>query len=135
MGRLYCCGTANRQARQIGQRQILRLAPGGRGHDCRATHRHITGYGIDLFGRAEKLDTLPAFPQSIESKATPDSWLYMASPNMDKYLHYLLMWHSNILDLADWTYRYRYRFCLLHPSQPGEEPVSAGGGKSRRADA
>ncbi len=51
-----------------------------------------------------KLDTLPAFPQSIESKATPDSWLYMASPNMDKYLHYLLMWHSNILDLADWTW-------------------------------
>ncbi len=56
---------------------------------------------VDALG---KLDTLPGFPQSIESKASPDSWLYMASPNMDKYIHYLLQWHSNILDLADFTW-------------------------------
>lgn len=52
---------------------------------------------------AGKLDTLPGFIQVIYGDATPATWEEMVAPNMDKYLHYLLHWHSTALDLADWT--------------------------------
>lgn len=55
---------------------------------------------LDVAGR---LDTLPGFPQSVSSADSPEKWTQMSSPNMDKYLHYLLHWHSNALDLANWT--------------------------------
>jgi hypothetical protein len=56
---------------------------------------------VDVAG---KLDTLPGFTQSVEADASPSIWTEMLAPNMDKYLHYLLKWHSSALDLADWTW-------------------------------
>lgn len=64
-----------------------------------ATLRDVTLACLDVAGR---LDTLPGFPQTVESADTPDTWLEMASPNMDKYLHYLLQWHSTALESADY---------------------------------
>jgi len=55
---------------------------------------------VDVAGR---LDTLPGFIQVVRSKSSPSDWEEMVAPNMDKYLHYLLHWHSTALDLADWT--------------------------------
>ena len=52
---------------------------------------------------AGKLDTLPGFPQSVETNTAPTKWTQMSTPNKDKLLHYLLHWHSTALDLADWT--------------------------------
>jgi hypothetical protein len=51
-----------------------------------------------------KLDTLPAFPVSVEIANTPDKWEQMATPNMDKFIHYILQWHSTALDVADFTW-------------------------------
>lgn len=57
--------------------------------------------GLDVLG---KMATLPGFPQSIENKSSPSSWLEMKDANMDKYLHYLLHWHSTALLVADWSW-------------------------------
>lgn len=61
---------------------------------------------VDVAGR---LDALPGFPQTIEDDATRDedvnpdiTWAFMTTPNIDKYIHYLLQWHSTALDLADY---------------------------------
>jgi hypothetical protein len=56
---------------------------------------------VDVAGR---LDLLPGFPQIVEHDAAPDNWSQMADANMDRYLHYLLHWHSTALELADWTW-------------------------------
>lgn len=56
---------------------------------------------VDVAGR---LDTLPGFEQSVEVAASPAAWTQMTSPNMDKYLHYLLHWHSTALEVAPWTW-------------------------------
>ncbi len=55
---------------------------------------------VDVAGR---LKALPVFPQSIGSNASPSSWDQMSSPNLDKFIHYLLYWHSSALELADWS--------------------------------
>jgi hypothetical protein len=61
---------------------------------------------VDVAGR---LQTLPGFPQTIEiydpefiDEDNPLSWAMMTTPNMDKYIHYLLHWHSTALDVADY---------------------------------
>lgn len=54
---------------------------------------------VDVAGR---LANLPGFSQEIESKPTPANWSEMTAPNMDKYIHYLLLWHSTALALADY---------------------------------
>lgn len=54
---------------------------------------------VDVAGR---LASLPGFPQSLERAATVDNWDKMIDPNMDKYIHYLLLWHSTALSLADY---------------------------------
>lgn len=59
---------------------------------------------LECLDVAGKLDRLPGFTQSVEGKEAPASWLEMAAPNMDKYLHYLLHWHSTALEVADWTW-------------------------------
>lgn len=64
----------------------------------------LRGVTLECLDVAGKLDRLPGFTQSVEGKASPASWLEMASPNMDKYLHYLLHWHSTALEVADWTW-------------------------------
>lgn len=63
--------------------------------------RDTTLQCLDVAGR---LDTLPGFPQTIENDATPDKWSQMAGLNFDKFMHYLLMWDSTALEVADWTW-------------------------------
>ena len=56
---------------------------------------------VDIAG---KLKTLPGFPQELRRvAATVTNWDEMTAPNIDKYLHYLLQWHSTALSLADFT--------------------------------
>jgi len=52
---------------------------------------------------ARKLDLLPALPVAVEHANTPDKWAQMETPNIDKFLHYILQWHSTALDVADFT--------------------------------
>lgn len=59
---------------------------------------------LELLDVAGRLDTLPGFSGSVEVAASPASWSQMTTPNMDKYLHYLLHWHSTALEVADWTW-------------------------------
>lgn len=66
-----------------------------------ATLADVTLRLVDVAGR---LDNLPGFPQIVKSDATPDNWSQMATPNIDKYIHYLLAWHSSALALADFTW-------------------------------
>lgn len=75
---------------------------------------------LDVAGR---LDQLPGFPQTVADDATRDTalipeitWSYMTTPNLDKYLHYLLHWHSTALDVADFVWSgtgSSYEFVLL----------------------
>lgn len=54
---------------------------------------------VDVTGR---LAALPGFPQSLERAAVVNNWDKMIAPNMDKYIHYILLWHSTALGLADY---------------------------------
>lgn len=54
---------------------------------------------VDVAGR---LASLPGFPQSLERATDPNNWDQMVNPTMAKYLHYLLLWHSTALSLADY---------------------------------
>ncbi|MFA4973751.1 MAG: hypothetical protein WC683_14160, partial [bacterium] len=56
---------------------------------------------VDVVGRLQRL---PGFPQIVEREASPASWEEMANANIDRYLHYILHWHSTALDLADFTW-------------------------------
>lgn len=63
---------------------------------------------VDVAGR---LDQLPGFPQTVANDTIRDTgelpditWSYMTTPNLDKYLHYLLHWHSTALELADFIW-------------------------------
>lgn len=62
--------------------------------------RDTTFECLDIAG---KLATLPGFPVSVEGDATPANWLEMLTPNMDKYIDYLLRWHSTALEVAHVT--------------------------------
>lgn len=61
---------------------------------------------VDVAGR---MKDLRAYSVVIENEAFRDTdidsvvtWDYMQTPNIDKFLHFLLHWHSNVLDVADW---------------------------------
>lgn len=56
---------------------------------------------LDCLDVAGKLATLPGFSQVVRRAATPASWLEMAGANTDRYLHYLLHWHTTALELTD----------------------------------
>jgi hypothetical protein len=62
--------------------------------------RDVTLNCVDAAGR---LATLPGFSQSLRSAESPAEWTEMVAPNIDKYLHYLLYWHSSVFAVADWT--------------------------------
>jgi hypothetical protein len=55
---------------------------------------------VDIGGRMRQL---PAFPQAVLRDASPSSWLQLKAANTDRYIHYLLHWHSTVLDLCDLT--------------------------------
>lgn len=56
---------------------------------------------VDVAGR---LRMLPGFPQVVENTDSPQNWQHMANANIDRYLHYLLKWHSSALKVADFTW-------------------------------
>jgi hypothetical protein len=56
---------------------------------------------LDIGGR---LAQLPGFPQVVERDASPSKWTQLASANLDRYVHYLLYWHSTALEVADFTW-------------------------------
>ncbi len=63
---------------------------------------------LEILDVAARLDTLPGFPQSLADDASRDTalipaitWSYMIAPDLNKYLHYLLYWHSTALEVAD----------------------------------
>lgn len=71
-----------------------------------ATLRDTTLHCVDAIGRMEQLR---AYSVIIDNEAYRDTtvdpavtWDYMTTPNMDKLLHYLLHWHSTVLDVVDW---------------------------------
>jgi hypothetical protein len=68
--------------------------------DRAGTYSRTTLLCLDTAG---KLATLPGFPVSVEGNASPDTWYEMSSPNMDKYLDYLLRWHSTAFEVTTWT--------------------------------
>lgn len=55
---------------------------------------------VDVAGR---LKSLPGFPQLIEHNASPDQWGEMDTPDINRYIHFLLQWQTTALDLADYT--------------------------------
>jgi len=62
---------------------------------------------LNLVDVAGRLNVLPGFGVSAEyvsSVGAVDSWAKMYNLNMDRYFHFLLQWHSNALDIADWTW-------------------------------
>lgn len=65
-----------------------------------ATLKDTTLQLVDVAGR---LKSLPAFSQEVTVATTPADWDEMTVPTHDKYVHYLVHWHSTALDLADYT--------------------------------
>lgn len=92
----------------------------------------ITNTTLECLDVAGKLDVLAGFPISIENKSSPSSWLEMKSANMDKYLHYLLYWHSTALEVAPFNWSgtgATYPFVIL-----GSEAQSLWDQVARRAN-
>lgn len=75
--------------------------PADVGAERTGTLKEVSLQCVDVAG---KLDTLPAFPVSLEIANTPDKWEQMTLPNMDKFLHYILQWHSTAIDVADFIW-------------------------------
>jgi hypothetical protein len=56
---------------------------------------------VDIGGRMRQL---PAFPQAVLRDNAPSSWLQLKSANTDRYIHYLLHWHSTVLEVCPFTW-------------------------------
>jgi hypothetical protein len=70
---------------------------------AQATHE-FTEVTLDCIDTAGVLAQQPGFPQTIESEASPIRWEQMASPNLDKFLVYLWLYHSTASNNADFTW-------------------------------
>ena len=46
----------------------------------------------------------PGFGQIVVRKTTPTKWEHMKSANINRYIHYLLHWHSTALSVAPFTW-------------------------------
>jgi len=75
----------------------------GRASGAAGETGYITETELSLLDVAGRLETLPGFPQIVEREASPTSWAQMANAAIDRYLHYLLHWHSTALELADYA--------------------------------
>ena len=75
-------------------------------HTATAEQSQGTVMGLERSTQYEALDvglslaSLPAFPQIVLRKATPKKWEQMADANMDRYIHYLLYYHTTALEIA-----------------------------------
>lgn len=68
--------------------------------------RYVDLTCVDTAGR---LAQLPGFSVSVANELTRDtalqyqqSWSYMSNPTMDRFIHYLLQWHSTALSVTDY---------------------------------
>lgn len=52
---------------------------------------------VDVAGR---LRELPGFPQRVNNAASAGNWYEMENLNIDRYVHYILHWHSTALEVA-----------------------------------
>lgn len=59
---------------------------------------------FDCLDVAGKLKTVPGFGQEVENVAIASRWYQMEHANVDKYLVYLLHWHSTALEVAPFTW-------------------------------
>ena len=104
MARWSCSGAANLRPRttaatwssSVGTKPTTPKSAARRQGNVQGTVLHF----VDVAGR---LKTLPGFPQELRRATTPADWDEMVNPTMDKYLHYLLQWHSTALSLADFV--------------------------------
>ena len=64
----------------------------------------LTETTLDCIDVAGRLQLLPGFPQIVERDAAPSSWEQLANATIDRYVWYLLQWHSTALDLADFIW-------------------------------
>lgn len=62
--------------------------------------RDVSLTALDVAGRLKRL---PGFSTVIEHAASPANWQEMTTPDMGRFLHYLLQWQSTALDVADFT--------------------------------
>lgn len=65
---------------------------------------------LDIIDVAGRMAQIRAYSLVIQNEAYRDTskypsttWQFMATPNVDRFLHYVLHWHSTALELADWT--------------------------------
>jgi hypothetical protein len=56
---------------------------------------------IDAAGRLAKL---PCFPLTMRRKGTPTAWDEVAGSNCDRYVWYMLYWHSSAMRRVDFTW-------------------------------
>lgn len=67
-----------------------------------ANETHLeTSVTLECLDVAGKLAKLPGFPQVVSRKAAPANWYEMYTANADRFIHYLLHWHSTALTLTD----------------------------------
>jgi len=65
---------------------------------------YTTGLEINCVDIGGRMRQLPAFPQVVLRDASPATWLELDTANTDRYIHYLLHWHSTVLDIAPFTW-------------------------------
>lgn len=56
---------------------------------------------LNLIDVAGRLRQLPGFSQIMENASEPENWAQATTPNMDRFIHYLLDWSSTALHVAD----------------------------------
>ncbi len=77
------------------------------------TRRSVTLQCVDVGGRLKRL---PGFSTVMERDAAPSGWHQMAALDLNRYIWFLLNWHSTALDLAEfrWTLSgHSYYFSVL----------------------
>lgn len=59
---------------------------------------------LDCLDIAGMMGLIPGYSQVLENTASPTDWTHFKEPNLDLYIHYLLHWHSTVLEMADFQW-------------------------------
>ncbi len=59
---------------------------------------------LECVDAAGRLAGLPIWPQELIHADTPTAWGEMSEPNIDRFMHYLLIWHTTALAVANFTW-------------------------------
>lgn len=68
------------------------------------TNTDVFSTSFDVIDITRILDQLPGFGQILVDAASPADWTQVANLDVIKTVYYLLKWHSNVLELSDFTY-------------------------------